>query len=178
MESNPTFIHIEASSNKQPSFPAEIYWGTIPCEGSTGYGINPEGIAKWRTWDTEFYSIHGLTKDHMQRCGRHPREVCEAINQSLSGKTVYSKAPTVTINLLRELFSVTEIEQCDMKIANLDELFLQNIRETSRETAESVLRKIKTQVAKNNLYLLGGAFEAVYYSEIWKGIDSYNHTWV
>lgn len=176
MESNPIFIHIEASSTKQPSFPAEIYWGVISGKDGVGYGINPEGIARWRTWDTEFYSIHGLTPEHMRRCGSHPQVVCEAINQDLSGKVVHSKVPAVTSNLLRELFSVTEIEQCDMKIADLDELFLQNIRETTREKAESVLSRIKTQVAANRVYLIGGAFEGESYSEIWKGINSYNHT--
>src|SRR5947209_19334930 len=125
MESSPTYIHIEASGTKRPSFPAEIYWGTITGEEGIGYGINPEGISKWRTWDTEFYSIHQITKEDLRLYGSHPSVVCEAINQSLSGKTVYSKEPATAISLLRELFSVTEIHQCDMKISELDEFFLQ-----------------------------------------------------
>lgn len=176
MESSPTFIHIEASSTKQLSFPAEVYWGTIPSDGSTGYVINPEDIAKWKTWDTEFYYVHQITQDDLRLYGSHPSVVCEAINQRLSGKRVFSKEPATATKLLRELFSVVDLQQGDLTIVKLDELFLQMINQQSDENAHEVLARIKNRIAEEYPhYLCGGAFEALYYSEIWRGIKSYNH---
>ncbi|HYX72088.1 MAG TPA: hypothetical protein VE732_04900, partial [Nitrososphaera sp.] len=175
IERNPNFIHIEASSAKPPSFPAEIYWGTIPSGGSTGYLINPEGIEKWENWDTEFFYIHQITKADLQRYGSAPSVVCDSINKDLSGKLVFSKEPQHTIELLKELFSVVDMTPCEMLVLDLNELFLQTLRTTLEfaENAELILIEIKKQVAEeHSAYLCGGAFEGHYYSEIWKRVCS------
>ena len=174
MESSFTFIHIEASSTKGPAFPVEIYWGTIPVDGGVGYLVNPEGIATWAEWDAEFLSLHMITEDELQRYGSPPSIVCDAISQALAGKTVYSKAPEHTLNLLAELFAVVGRPRCVMTVLDLEELFLQKLSEESGSVNNlEALAEIKKEVAEaHSSYLCGGAFEGLYYSEIWKRVSS------
>jgi len=174
MESSFTFIHIEASSTKGPAFPVEVYWGTIPVDEGVGYLVNPQGIGKWAKWDAEFLSLHMITADDLQRYGSHPSVICDAISQALAGKTVYSKAPEHTLNLLAELFAVVGRPRCVMTVLDLEELFLEKLSAKSG-TVDNLegLAEIKQEVAEaHSIYLSGGAFEGLYYSEIWKRVSS------
>ena len=98
------------------------------------------------------------------------RIVCIEI---LAGKTVYSKAPGQTLNLLAELFAVIGRPKCEMTLLDLEELFLQTLSEKSGSIGDvDALAQIKQEVAEeHSVYLCGGAFEVLYYSEIWKRIS-------
>jgi len=173
MQSSFTFIHTEASSATPPAFPVELYWGTIPGDEGIGYLVNPQGIEKWTQWYNEFFRLHMITDADVQTCGSPPSVICEALSQALSGKTVYSKNPEQTLNLLTELFSVADRQLCEMNLLDLEELFLQTLLGYGFVDNVEALAQIKKRVAEEHSgYLCGGAFERLYYSEIWKRISS------
>ena len=123
-------------------------------------------------WDDEFFRIHAISNTDVQTCGSHPVDICDALTAALSNKTVYSKDPTETLNLLTELFAVVGRQVCEMRLLNLEELFLEALSTSGSANTVSTLGEIKKQVAKENAgYLSGGAFERLYYVEIWKRIS-------
>jgi hypothetical protein len=79
MQSSFTYIHIESSNMIPPRFPVELYWGTIPGDGGTGYLVNPQGIEKWAEWDNEFFRVHDISNNDVQTCGSHPSIICDAL---------------------------------------------------------------------------------------------------
>jgi hypothetical protein len=173
MQSRFTFIHIEPSSPTPPAFPVELYWGTVPGGGGTGYLLNPHGIEKWTQWNNEFFRLHDITDADVLTYGSYPSVICDALSQDLSGKTVYSKDTQQTLNMLAELFSVAEHQPCEMTLLDLEGFFLEML--AARGSVENVdaLAQIKRRVAaEHREYLCGGAFEVLYYSEIWKHISS------
>jgi hypothetical protein len=172
MQSSFTFIHVELSSTKPPAFPVELYWGTVPGADGVGYLVNPQGIEKWAKWDNEFFRVHDITIADVQTSGSHPSVICDALSHALSGKTVYSKDPQQTLHLLTELYSVVDRQLCEMTLLDLEELFLQTLSAYGSVDNAEALAQIKKRVAEENSeYLCGGAFEVLYYSEIWKRIS-------
>ena len=108
----------------------------------------------------------------MQNYGSHPVDVCDSITAALSNKTVYSKDPAATLNLLTELFAGVGRQVCEMKLLDLDGLFLEALSISGSANAVKDLGEMKKKVAKENAgYLSGGAFERLYYAEIWKRIS-------
>jgi hypothetical protein len=155
-----------------PTFPVELYWGTIPGDGSIGYLVNPQWIEKWAQWDNEFFRVHDITNADVLHSGSHPTVICDALSHALSGKTVYSKDSQRTLDLLAELFSVVDRQPCELTLLELEDLFLQTLSTYGVMDNVESLAQIKKRVAKENPhYLCGGAFEVLYYSEIWKRIS-------
>jgi hypothetical protein len=172
MQSSFTFIHIESSSATPPAFPVEVYWGTIPSDGSVGYLVNPQEIEKWAPWENEFFRVHDITNADVLNCGSHPSVICNALSHALSGKPVYAKDTRQTLNLLTELFSVVDRQICEISLLDLEELFLQTLSAYGSVDNVEALAQIKQGVAEEHSeYLCGGAFEVLYYSEIWKRIS-------
>ncbi len=165
------FIHIEASSIQPPAFPVEVYWGEIPSEGSTGYLVNPKRILRWSKWNNEFFRKHGISEAEVQSSGTDPSNICDAIVRELSNKTVYSMQPHSTLELLTELFLVAERPICELKLLDLEQLFLQSLSISVATEPAQVLAQIRMQVGKEYPhYLSGGSFEVLYYSEILRRI--------
>ena len=74
------------------------------------------------------------------------------------------------IRLLTELFLGADLSPITFELLELDELFLKIIKAKAKwgESPEVVLSQIKHRVAAQHPhYVCGGAFEALYYSEIW-----------
>jgi hypothetical protein len=98
----------------------------------------------------------------------------QALNIGLSGKVVYSKDPPSTIRLLKEIFSAVDIPQGEIAVLDLEELFLNTLREKPRLVlgAKWRLRQIKKQVvaAHPGYRLRGGAIEIPYFLEVWKRV--------
>jgi hypothetical protein len=60
-----------------------------------------------------------------------------------------------------------------MTLLNLEELFLRQLSAYGAEDNLVALAEIKKRVAaESSAYLCGGAFESLYYSEIWRLICS------
>ena len=173
MKSNFTYLHIESSNNNPPAFPVELYWGKIPGDEGAAYVVNPQGIEKWAQWDNEFFHLHLYSNFDVQTIGSHPSVICDALCHGLSGRTVYSKSPRQTLNLLTELFSAVGRQPCEMTLLDLEELFLQQLSAYGATDNVGALAEIRKRVAEENSgYLCGGAFERLYYAEIWKLISS------
>jgi hypothetical protein len=166
-----TFIFIEPSSKKEPSFPAEVYWGNVPGNDGMGHLVNPRGILRWENWSAEFFDQHQITQTDLTRYGTHPSRICEELIDSLSGKTVYAKDVSRTRSLLTELFLAGDRPMCELLLASLDDFWLKRLNEQSWERGLAKLGEIKREVTDRNPTLkIGGAFERLYYLEVWNAV--------
>jgi hypothetical protein len=91
---------------------------------------------------------------------------------ALSGRSAYSTDTRQTLNLLRELFSVVDRKPCEITLLDLEELFLHQLSAHGVGDNVVALAEIKQRVAEEySSYLCDGAFEGLYYAEIWKRIS-------
>jgi hypothetical protein len=173
MQSSFTFIHIESSNIVPPAFPVELYWGTIPGDEGMSYLLNPQGIERWAQWDNEFLRVHFISNADVQRYGAHPAVICDALCESLSDRTVFSKNPGQALSLITELFSAVDLQPCKMNLLDLENFFLEQLSARGYRDNVGALAEIRQRVAEeHSSYLCGGAFERLYYAEIWKRISS------
>jgi hypothetical protein len=165
------FIFIEASAKEEPSFPAELYWGTVPGEDGASYLVNPDGISRWENWSAEFFDHHLITHSDLKRYGTHPSRICDAIGNDLSGKTVYAKDVPRTHSLITELFLAIDRPVCDLLLGSLDDFWVKRLNNQFAGCALDRLEEIKREVADQHQdYTCGGAFERLYYLEVWKAV--------
>jgi hypothetical protein len=144
----------------------------IPGDGSVGYMVNYHAIEKWTDWDKEFFRKHDYSNLEVLNYGSHPSVICDAITAALADKIVYTLNTAATRNLLNELFSVVGRQACKMDLFDLEELFLHRLSAGGAASSVRALEEVRIQVAKDYpQYLCGGAFEVLYYTEIWKHIS-------
>jgi hypothetical protein len=85
----PAVLDFEASGFGAGSYPIEV--GYVLADGrSACYLIRPE--ADWQHWDSEAEGLHGISRALLSRKGRSVREVAAALNERLTGETLYSDA--------------------------------------------------------------------------------------
>ena len=165
------FVFIEPSSSQELSYPAEIYWGTIPRDNGAGHLINPSSVSRWEHWSMEFFERHQITQTDVQTHGTHPPAICNAIIADLAGKTIYAREPLRTQNLLGELFSAVNGAVCSLVLEDLDGFWRGRMANRFGEHADARLEEIERQVLNEHPgYQSGGAFQRPYYAEIWKRI--------
>ncbi len=85
----PTILDIEASGFGPGSYPIEV--GFITGEGQAWCSlVRPE--TDWLHWDEKAASMHGISREHIERHGRSVDDIAAALNERLRGQTVYSDA--------------------------------------------------------------------------------------
>lgn len=97
----PIIIDVEASGFGSHSYPIEI--GVIKQNGERFCSlVRPQ--EDWTHWDDQAQSLHGISRDLLQKKGRPAIEVCLELNEFLSGQTAYSDGWVVDQPWLIKLF--------------------------------------------------------------------------
>lgn len=82
----PTILDLEASGFGRGSYPIEV--GFVQASGLPFCSlIRP--APEWQHWDESAQSLHGISRELLQRHGRPAEWVAQEINQRLAGQTVY-----------------------------------------------------------------------------------------
>lgn len=104
----PSIIDLEASGFGSKSYPIEV--GVVKGSGERYCSlICPE--PDWLEWSETAESLHGLSRELLQRKGKPIRQVCSELNQFLDGETVYSDAIGHDQRWLMRLFYSAEVIQ-------------------------------------------------------------------
>lgn len=97
----PTIIDVEASGFGSASYPIEV--GVINQAGERFCRlIQPQD--DWNHWDHEAEGLHGISRELLERQGESVVDVCQQLNQFLSGQVVYSDGWVVDDTWLIKLF--------------------------------------------------------------------------
>jgi|UPI00035D161D hypothetical protein len=85
-----TVIDFEASGLGSDTYPIQVAWNI----GNTVFShyINPDHVPAWQHWSEQAELVHGIEREYLTRCGKHPRDVASIMNRLLHGRTVYSDA--------------------------------------------------------------------------------------
>src|SRR5262249_27143798 len=121
-----SFLDFEASSLSSRSYPIEVAWSNQ--DGSIeSHLISPAGIDSWIDWDPEAEKVHGISRPELIEHGQSPQIVCDRISDQLSGKTVYTDAPSFDGRWLSTLFSACGRGTPPVKLAHIDDLLVRMI---------------------------------------------------
>lgn len=104
----PITMDIEASGLGRNSYPIEIAF-VMPDGEQHDYLIKPP--AAWDHWDARAESLHGITRDKLQREGFQPWDIASEMNDLLAGKTVYSDAWGNDMPWVARIFEAASLPQ-------------------------------------------------------------------
>lgn len=105
-EDVPIVIDIEASGFGHGSYPIEI--GYVMPDGKTFCAlIRP--APEWTHWDEQAARTHGIARDIVVSKGREIKEVAQAMNDELHGKTVYCDGWANDYSWLNTLFEAADM---------------------------------------------------------------------
>jgi hypothetical protein len=82
----PCTLDIEASGFGRHSYPIEVGY-VLPTGQAVCMLVKPDSA--WTHWDVAAERVHGITRGALQERGRSAREVAQALNRDLAGRTVY-----------------------------------------------------------------------------------------
>jgi hypothetical protein len=104
----PSIIDVEASGFGPHSYPIEV--GVVKGNGDRYCSlIRPE--PDWTEWSEDAESLHGISREVLQRKGKSIQQVCAELNHFLLDETVYSDAIGHDQRWLMRLFYSAEIIQ-------------------------------------------------------------------
>ena len=86
------FIDLEASGLDARSWPIEVGW-CFPDGRPQSFLIKPAADWAMEAWDEKAEALHGITRRVLDLQGDAPKAICAALNDALTGLTVYSDAP-------------------------------------------------------------------------------------
>lgn len=86
------FIDLEASGLGAKSWPIEAGWCYVS-GAPKAMLIKPDKSWPLDQWDENAFALHGVSFETLQQSGVEAAEVCNALNDALSDKIVYSDAP-------------------------------------------------------------------------------------
>ncbi len=156
------FIDLEASGLGAKSWPIEAGW----CYGSgkpQAMLIKPDEAWPLDQWDEKAFALHGISYDLLVQSGEAAQDVCEALNQALAGKTVYSDAPDWDGFWFYRLFQAAGVRQ-QFSLRDFYDVFknmpadqLDAIVEKANERAPRAHRAIPDVLHMRALYDLAAA---------------------
>lgn len=106
MDILPNIIDIEASGFGKESYPIEV--GYILGNGDTFCSLI-QPAKGWDKWDESAEKIHGIGQQTLLKVGHPVTEIAQALNQQLSGETLYSDAWGNDSSWLGLLFDVADL---------------------------------------------------------------------
>jgi hypothetical protein len=104
------FVDLEASGLGSKSWPLEVGWALAEGEPSSML-IRPDSSWTDDARDDAAQRLHGLDRAILERDGRSPQEVCDAMNEALGDAEVYSDAADWDGFWLFRLFSAGGVRQ-------------------------------------------------------------------
>lgn len=104
----PAIIDIEASGFGKGSYPIEIGYA-LSDQKAVSHLVRPQD--DWIHWSEQAQNIHGISREQLINEGQSVRAVALALNQHLSGETLYSDAWSFDSSWLARLFDAANIVQ-------------------------------------------------------------------
>jgi hypothetical protein len=148
----PNILYVDAVDIGPKTFPMEIYWS-----GGRGFGgpIDPTGSEELEGRYEEYLTFHSIKIDDLKKFGTNPKDICEAMNSDLAGRTVYVERVDWTRQLITELYVAAKIDPADFTLSSLNEFLLQNLG------SESILAALEKK-ASDYVNPIPGAFRFLY----------------
>lgn len=101
----PTILDLEASGFGRGSYPIEV--GFVAQDGSLFCSLI-QPAPGWEHWDTSAETLHGISRDLLQRHGKPVVWVATELNRRLAGQTVYCDGWAHDYPWLARLFDEAE----------------------------------------------------------------------
>lgn len=131
----PFILDIEASGFGQDSYPIEV--GFITDTGRRFCRlIKP--LEHWSHWSEEAESLHGISRELLNRKGVSVGQVCYELNQVLQGKTVYTDGWVVDYPWLITLFDAAKTAM-QFSVSPLENILSEYQMATWAQTKSSLL---------------------------------------
>lgn len=102
----PIIIDIEASGFGVASYPIEV--GLAMSSGQR-HSLLIEPASDWSHWEASAEAIHGISRETLHRHGRPVREVAEALNDLLAGRSTYCDGWVVDKPWMTTLFQAAGV---------------------------------------------------------------------
>jgi hypothetical protein len=104
------FIDLEASGLGARSWPVEIGWAFADGTADS-FLVRPDPSWTDDAWDRRAESLHGISREILEREGIDARDACLRLNAALGGVKVFSDAPDWDGFWLFRLFSASGVRQ-------------------------------------------------------------------
>jgi len=139
----PCFLDCEASSLSRESYPIEIAWSM--CDGSIeSYLINVEHYpADYIDWEIGAERVHGLSREYLEKTGKHPLIVAKKLCVALGGKRVITSAPEFDGFWVKRLFDAVGLK-CDIDFGHIENVLDDLIPEQLKNDQVYVSKLYKT----------------------------------
>jgi hypothetical protein len=161
------FLHVEAASDSEPTFPIEVYCSSGD-GGGAGWLVNPAGIERWRNWPMPFLQDHRITPHDLTTYGSAPETVCRELAARARDLTLHTLEPDRHQVLLRELYLAALGVESPIKIADARSAFLSILgrAENTQTNPDALLVEALEQASKSRHAIRGGAFEIPFLHEV------------
>jgi len=123
-------IDVESTGLNNNSMPIQLAWTDNDGEYISVF-IKYEDSLIERIWEEEAEGVHGISKEFLSKYGISPESACKVINDSVSGKELYSDAIDMDSKWMLGLF---EFSECDMEFS-LNDIFSEHISTKNRDGA-------------------------------------------
>jgi hypothetical protein len=135
----PAILDIEASGFGRGSYPIEI--GFIGTDGALFCSlIRPE--PEWQHWDAAAETLHGISRELLQRHGRPVQWMAEQVNARLAGQTVYCDGWGQDYPWLGRLFDAAGL-QPSFRLDDLRRLLNEDEAQRWRGVTDTVRRRMR-----------------------------------
>ena len=105
---HPYIIDLEASGLASNSYPIEVGLALAPGQR---YCTLIKPLDSWDHWDQQAESVHGISREVLQKKGRPVTEVAAELNRILNNRIVYSDAWGVDNSWVTTLFAAARMDK-------------------------------------------------------------------
>ncbi len=135
---HPYIIDLEASGLTSNSYPIEVGLALAPGQRFCSL-IKPAD--EWEHWDKQAESVHGISRDILQKQGRSVTEIAAELNQILNNKIVYSDAWGVDNSWVTTLFAAARMDKT-FSVSALEMILNEQQIDVWMETRNAVVRDL------------------------------------
>lgn len=148
----PYIIDLEASGLASNSYPIEVGLALAP---GTRFCALIKPAEEWTHWDQQAESVHGISRDILQKKGRSVTRVAAELNQLLNDKIVYSDAWGVDSSWVTTLYAAARMDKT-FSVSALEMILNEQQIEVWAETRDVVVRELglKRHRASNDAWII------------------------
>lgn len=152
----PYIVDVEASGFGPEGFPIEI--GCVTSSGERLCALI-QPLPHWTHWSDEAESVHGISRDTLEKYGRAARDVCELLNTNLRGRTLYSDGWVVDKPWIERLFHETR-QPMNFFVSPIELILTEEQMERWSTTRDTVIRDsgIQRHRASNDAWVIQETF--------------------
>ena len=104
------FIDLEASGLGPQSWPIEVGWAIGDARPQSQL-IQPDVTWREESWEPSAEALHQISIGKLKKNGSKPPDLCNLLNDKLTGHKVYSDAPDWDAFWLSRLFQAAKVRQ-------------------------------------------------------------------